>query len=290
MIDRSTYLGSHAASAVLGRNPFSSKTDIYQQVLGIAKQKPPTDGMLIGLDLEPIVLKWYEKKAGFKVVRQQELVTHPRISFIKGHVDGIVEGDPSHGVDAKVGNPFFMREWGSEDNQIPEAYYLQAQHFMLITGFPRWDIFLMCGTHMKNYPIQANQEIQNLIEKTLVESWAEIENLRVMREKEPEAFTARMFEIAGQDEEAKANIVHATWPHATDGDIGVPSEHYGLFERLIEVNQNYEAEKGNREQLINEVKAAMKGTARWRGQGGEVAWVGKDVRKFYIRPAKEFKA
>lgn len=289
MIDRSTYLGSHAASAILGRNAFVSKVDVYQQALGIPNERKPSQSMLMGLDLEPVIGRWYENTTGFKVTRQQEFIRHPKIEFIGGHVDGIVEGEPPHGVDFKLGNPFYMKEWGSEDTQIPEAYFLQAQHFMLLTGFPRWDIFLMVGTHLKNYPIQANDDLKNLVERTLVEAWVEIENLRVMREKNPEAFAARMFEIAAQDEEAKANIVQATWPHASDNTDGVPAEHYGLFEQLMETNANYHAEEGNLEQLKNQMKAAMQTAARWRGPGGEVAWVGKGVRKFYIRPNAEMK-
>jgi len=289
-IDRGSYLGSHSASAILGRNPFVTKTDIYQQALGISKEKPQTDEMQLGLDLEPIIIKWYEKKTGFKVTRQQEFVTHPTIPYIRGHVDGIIEGNPPHGMDAKLANPFYMKEWGSEDSQIPEAYYLQAQFFCLCTGFPRWDIYLMCGTHMKNYPIEANAAIQNLIERTLVEAWTEIGNLRFMQKENPAAFTARMFEIAGQDEEAKANIVNKTWPHATDSEAAVPAEHYGLFERIMEVDQNFKAEEGNLEQLKNEMKAAMKDCPRWKGPGGEIVWAGKGTRRFYIRPNKEHKA
>ena len=205
MIDRSTYLGSHATSAILGRNPFVGKADIYCQALGIPDGKKPSQSMQMGLYFEEHILHWYEKNTGCKVSRQQEQVTHPKYPFIAGHVDGIVEGEPPHGVDAKLGSPFYMKEWGSEDNQIPEAYYLQCQHFMLCTGYPRWDIFLMCGTHLKNYPIDANPEIQKLVEDTLVTSWAEIEELRKIKAADATEFQNRMFAIAAEDQKAKEN-------------------------------------------------------------------------------------
>jgi len=289
-MDRTTYLGSHSASSILGRNPFSGKAEVYQQALGILPEKKPSQSMQIGLDFEDKVLGWYERTTGFKIIEKQKFIFHPKCQFIGGTADGIIASDPAHGVDAKVGNPFTMKEWGSEDNQIPEAYYLQAQHFMLISGFPRWDIFLSCGTHLRNYPIEANAEIQKLIETTLVAAWAEIEELRALMQNNKAEFADRMLEIAKGDEEARANIVNRTWPYAKDLSQPCPTEHLGTFERLFEQNQILKAAEGNVEQLKNDIKAAMKDAGRWRGPGGEIAWTGKGVRKFYIRPDDEHKA
>jgi predicted phage-related endonuclease len=289
-VDRTTYLGSHAASSLLGRNPFSGKAEVYQQALGILPEKKPSQSMQIGLDFEDKVLGWYERTTGLKIAEKQKFIRHPKHEYIGGTADGIISCDPPHGVDAKVANPFYLKEWGSEDNQIPEAYYLQAQHFMLISGYARWDIFLSCGTHLKNYQIESNAEIKQLIEDTLVSAWQEITELRYLMASDNEAFAERMLEIAKGDEDARANIIKAAWPHARDLTQPCPPEHLGIFERIFEQQQIADAAEGNLAQLKNDIKAAMKDVARWRGPGGEIAWTGKGVRKLYIRPDAEHKA
>lgn len=288
--DRSTYLGSHSPAQLLGKSPWGGKVQIYQQALKILPETKPNLSMKIGLLYEEKAVELYEMVTGKKVVDRQKFYRHPICEFIGCTQDGFIDGtaeEPAHGVDVKIGNPMMMKEWGDEDEQVPVQYFLQAHHFMNIRNVQRWDLFVSIGTYQKNHIIRWNQEVGQMCMKACIDAWQEIQSLKILKDKEPAVFAERMLKIAAQDEEAKAQILNATWPFGKES-AQVPEEHYGLFERMIEVYGNYTAEEGNVEQLKNQMKEAMKDVGRWKGPGGEIVWTGSP-RKFYVRPDKEHK-
>ena len=287
--DRSTYLGSHSPAALLGKHPQLGKVTIYQQALGILPKESPSLQQKIGLLYEEPAIELYEMVTGKKVIDRQKFYRHPICEFIGCTQDGFVEQttEEGHGLDVKIANPMMMREWGDEDEQVPVQYFLQAHHCMSVRNVQRWDLFVSIGTYQKNHVIRWNQDVGQMCMKSCIDAWQEIQALKVLKDKEPAVFADRMLKIAAQDEEAKAQILNATWPFAKES-AQVPAEHYGLFERMIEVYGNYKAEEGNVEQLKNQLKAAMQDVGRWKGPGGEIVWTGTP-RKFYVRPDKEHK-
>jgi predicted phage-related endonuclease len=173
------------------------------------------------------------------------------------------------GAEWKTAHPQFWREWGEENDQVPESYYLQCTHNMIITGLRIWDLCVSIGTFWRRYEIAFNADIAKAIIDVEENAWKEILRLR---EADPKTVADRLFEMTKGDEEARKQIVTKLWPFPTKPQVQVPAEHYGLFERCIDVHRNYEAEDGNWQQIQNDVKKAMGDCTKWVGPGGTIEW------------------
>lgn len=288
--DRHEYLGSHSAAALLGISPWAGKADIY--MLALRMEKPMNEKRFdfwYGLEHEPLSAKCYERETGKKVVGQQMFFKSVKYPWMGCHVDGLVlkAGSPEifttaarefgedllecaeRGVEFKTAHPMHWREWGEESDQVPEQYYSQCQHNMIVTGLRVWDLCVSIGTFFRRYEIQYNEEIARAIIDAEENAWKEI---LLLRKADPKTVADRLFELTKGDEEARAQIVTKLWPFSKTPEEQVPAEHYGLFERCIDVHRNYESEEGNWEQIQNEVKKAMGDVAKWTGPGGTIEW------------------
>jgi predicted phage-related endonuclease len=289
-VDRHSYLGSHAPSALLGISPWAGKADVYMQALHM--EKPLSEkrfDIWYGNEHEALSAKCYERETGKKVVGQQLFFKSVKYPWMGCHIDGMVllpeiashpnvenmlqDCDPpkaaERGVEFKTAHPMHWREWGEEDDQVPEHYYTQCQHNMIITGLRVWDLCVSIGTFFRRYEIQYNEEIAQAIIDVEAAAWKEIEELR---KADAKTVADRLFELTKGDEEARKQIVTRLWPFATKPAVQVPSEHYGMFQRCIDVHRNYKAEEGNWEEIQNEVKRAMGDCTKWTGPGGSIEW------------------
>lgn len=315
MEDRSSYLGSHSSSAILGVSPFAGKHDVYMEALGIAPKPPKVEEFpfWFGKTMEPIIKACYERLTGKRVVAEQAFFRSKEHPFMACHVDGLVlrddvqhspnntyqDSDPltiaARGYEAKTAHPMYWKEWGTEDDAVPQHYYLQCQHCMIVTGLRMWDLSVSLGTFFKTYPIKYDEEIASIVIKAEADAWIEIEELRKLMASEDPAvkrlFAERMFQIAQKDEEAKKQIVSTVWRKPTQKEQPVPEQYYGLFEQMMETNQNLKAEEGNYEELANKMRLAMGEWERWTGPGGVVEWrAWGQSRRFLVKPDKEHRA
>jgi predicted phage-related endonuclease len=311
-MDRSEYLGSHSGSALLGVNPWIGKHDIYMGALNIKEERKEDKlrfDFWYGLQHEALSKAAYERTTGKKVHCEQLFKLSTEHPFMGCHLDGLVlrndvQHDPNNDYQAsdlpaiaerivewKTGHPMYFKEWGDGEDQIPEQYYIQCQHMMIVTGLRECDLAVSIGTFFRIYNIKYDEPLAAVIIDAEKKAWAEIAELKVMREKDPKAFATRMCEIAANDEEAKGKIVIHTWKRATLNEEQVPENYYGLFEQMIETNKNLDAETGNWEQLCNKMKLAMGSCERWTGPGGVIEWRNwGQSRRFLVKPNKENQA
>ena len=313
--DRTTYLGSHSASGLLGVSPWSGRHDVYMEALGIQSKPPKKEEFQFwfGKRMEPVIKDCYERMTGKKLVAEQAFFRSSEYPFMACHVDSLVlrddvpystnhpyqDVDPKQiaerGYEAKTAHPMYAREWGDADDAVPQSYYLQCQHNMIITGLRVWDLAVSIGTFFKIYPIQYDPTISAVIIDTASKAWKEIQQLRKLIASEDPTdkriASERLFQIAQKDEEAKKQIVTAIWPRPTLHEEPVPEQHYGLFVQMMETNQNLKAEEGNWEELANKLRLAMGEWERWTGPGGVVEWrAWGQSRRFLVKPDAEHKA
>ena len=316
MENRSLYLGSHSAAALLGVSPWSGKHNVYMQALNLKprdENKKLDFGMWYGLQHEPLSKLCYERVTGKKVVGEQTFKMSVEYPFLGCHLDGLtlrdeVQHSPNNDysasdlptiaekiVEFKTANPMFMREWGDGEDQIPPQYFMQLQHNMIVTGLRVADLAVSIGTFHRVYTIQYDPTIASVIIDTTTKAWKEIQQLRKLIASEDPVdkriASERLFQIAQKDEEAKKQIVTAIWPRPTLHEEPVPEQHYGLFVQMMETNQNLKAEEGNWEELANKLRLAMGEWERWTGPGGVVEWrAWGQSRRFLVKPDAEHKA
>jgi len=170
--DRTTYLGSHAFSAIIGKNPFVSAMDLYCQMKKLAPPFEQKEHMKWGLILEDPILNHYAERHGNVVMAKNLFKMHSQIGFIGGTADGLMP-EGKIGVDAK--NIGFDRDnkWGTPGtDEVPLYIKAQAHHFNMLFNADKWDIaVLQHGQKYDEYTVERDKEMDEVIIETLQDFW-----------------------------------------------------------------------------------------------------------------------
>ena len=164
-------IGGSDIGAIIGVNPYKSIIDVY-----IDKTQGSTfkgnDATHWGTLLEPVVRKEFAS-------RHQELITSVADcsvvdDFLIANLDGILldKETGEYGVlEIKTSNAF-TKEW--EEDIIPQTYYAQVQHYLMITGYKfAYIAVLIGGQNYKEYFIERNEEDIQLIKTKATEFYNE---------------------------------------------------------------------------------------------------------------------
>ena len=92
-MSRSKGIGGTDIGCIVGVNPWKSIMDLYLEKVGITEPQEMNEAMELGLEMEPILRKRYEKKTGHEVWTPSpgELpFTHPLYDWYKGSPDDLV--------------------------------------------------------------------------------------------------------------------------------------------------------------------------------------------------------
>lgn len=136
---------------------------------------------------EPSVIKCFEvaSEGAMAVDTSHQEFVHPEYDFLRASVDGLIGDD---GIfEAKTSNEWMKDTFGDEDtDNIPTQYYLQVQHYMLVTGRKFCYLgVLIGGDKFKAFYIPRDEDICMEILRRAKEFWYE----HVLKKIEP-PFTA----------------------------------------------------------------------------------------------------
>lgn len=172
---RNTGLGGSDAGVVMGVNPYRSRLTLWMEKTG---QKEPDDLMEIeavqwGIRNEPTIAEWFCDVTGKKLRKCGTLrsVQHP---WLLANVDRLVVGENA-GLEIKTAGVKQAGRWKGEE--IPDEYYCQCQHYMLVTGCDKWYIAVLIGGNKaihKEIP-RNNSFIEELFKKEAA-FWSLVEN------------------------------------------------------------------------------------------------------------------
>jgi len=77
--DRSTYLGSHDTSAIVGDNPWSTRMKVYMRKLKLVDDIEQTERMGWGLKLQPQILDEFASRKGVEL-EPERFIRHKKLS------------------------------------------------------------------------------------------------------------------------------------------------------------------------------------------------------------------
>ncbi|WP_051331004.1 YqaJ viral recombinase family protein [Aneurinibacillus terranovensis] len=165
-------IGGSDVGAICGVNPYKSAMSVYLDKIGEAI---PFDGNIateIGNELEPYLRRkfteWMKENEGIDIEVQEEkcIFQHPEQGFMFANLDGVFY-HPEYGLcvlELKTANEFAKGSW--EEDEVPDSYYLQVQHYLAVTGLQMAYIGYLIGNRkfdVKQIPRNDNV-IANLIE------------------------------------------------------------------------------------------------------------------------------
>jgi len=268
---RRTGIGGSDAAAVLGVSPWQSKLGVWEAKRGITGELTPTERMLWGQRLEPVVREYFNRDHGRHYTKPRSMLRHDHWPFVVGNVDGIDGRRLYEGKLAERPGD----EWGEEGtDQVPAHYFAQVQHYMMLTGAEVTDVaVLVRGAQLRHYEVPADREFQ---EALLVEEAALWRDVQAGTPPPP-------------DGSADArNALRRLYPHVEVESIeATPEVDQVLREYLLAKAQANDAAK-HVEALQQQLQAYMgnagkligaSGTATWSERAGATKW--KEVAKEY---------
>lgn len=161
---RNIGIGGSDASTIAGINRWKSPYQLWLEKTGQVEPEDISDNEYVywGTVLEQLVADRFCELTGKKVRKcgMMQSLTH---EFMLANVDRLVVGENA-GLECKTANGFKTKEW--EGDNVPDGYYLQCQHYMVVTGCEKWYIAcLIGGNHFVWKEIPRNEEdIAALIE------------------------------------------------------------------------------------------------------------------------------
>ncbi len=146
--------------------------EVYEEkVNGVCKDFSGNQAVEWGNRLEPIVAKAYEDMTGERLASTSRL-EHKKYKFLFGTPDRVIYGKPK-GVEIKTTDKSMAHLWGESGSQdVPEAYYLQIAHYMLVWDYEAWDLcVLIGGNDFRVYSFERDLEVDEWIVEKASKFW-----------------------------------------------------------------------------------------------------------------------
>ena len=166
-------LGGSDMSAVLGVNKWRSPLDVWLDKTSDAVDEKESEAMYWGTVLEDIVAQEFSRRTGFKVRNNNYTLQSEKWPYLLANIDREIVGQDA-GLECKTANAFKADEW--QGDNVPDAYYIQCQHYMAVTGRSSWWIACLVGGNTFVYKeVPRNEEIIQAIIDTGAEFWRLVE-------------------------------------------------------------------------------------------------------------------
>lgn len=161
---RSSIGGSDAAS-VLGLNQYSSPYALWADKTGKAIPEDISDreAVRLGNDLEQYVAERWMEATGKKVRRENNILYNSEYPFAHANPDRMVIGENA-GLECKTTSSWEVTKQ-LRDGKIPDYWYVQCSHYMMITGADRWYLGALAFGHgFYHFCIERNEAEINALE------------------------------------------------------------------------------------------------------------------------------
>lgn len=167
--ERRTGIGGSDAAAVLGLSKWKTPLEVWQEKRGEVGPQLDNEPMLWGRALEPVIRQQYAERTGRIVRVPEQIIRHPDIEFMLANLDGFT--DDRRVVEIKTART--NQDWGEPGtDEVPQAYLIQVQHYLAVTGFEVADIaVLIGGSDFRMYEVPADPELQEMIVDGEAEFW-----------------------------------------------------------------------------------------------------------------------
>jgi len=172
-------IGGSDVAAILGLSKWQTKHGLYLEKRGEIPDDPQETSEVqhFGNVLEDVVAKEFERRNDLKVRRRTQHFTHKEHPFLMANIDRSVDGLKAI-LECKTAGQFMVSEWGdSGSEQFPDYYRVQLEHYMNVLGYKQGYLgVLIGGNQYRQYYIEQDQELSEMIIQACVEFWDRVKN------------------------------------------------------------------------------------------------------------------
>ncbi|WP_337970219.1 YqaJ viral recombinase family nuclease [Virgibacillus salexigens] len=168
--ERTKGIGGSDASIILGLNKYRTPFELWLEKTGqTTVEDTAGEAAYFGNLLEDLVAKEFEVRSGKRVRKNNFMLQHPEHPFIMANIDRKVVGENAL-LECKTASMFLAKDWDSEE--IPEAYLVQVQHYLGVTGFKKAYIAVLIGGQKFVWKeIERDEELIQMIIDAEVHFW-----------------------------------------------------------------------------------------------------------------------
>ncbi len=174
---RRTGIGGSDISGIMGAvepgHPHHKTSyEVYEEkVNGVSRDLSANEAVRWGNMLEEPMAKFYEEKTG-KMLFCSSMFRHQKYPFLIANPDRLIVGERK-GVEIKTTGYRMRHLWGEDGSRdVPESYYLQIAHYMLVLDYEQWDlIVLIGGQEFREYTFYRDKEIDEMIIESASKFW-----------------------------------------------------------------------------------------------------------------------
>lgn len=167
-------IGGSDMAAVLGLSPWRSPIDVWLDKTSDTVEEKESEPMYWGNVLEEVVAQEFAKRTGWKVRNNNFTLQSDEYPYLLANIDREIVGLDA-GLECKTANAFKANEWDGDN--VPDAYYIQCQHYMAVTGKSSWWIACLVGGNTFYYKeIKRNEEVIAAIIDTGAAFWELVKN------------------------------------------------------------------------------------------------------------------
>ena len=156
-------IGGSDAAAIVGLSKWASPYTVWADKTGRLPDKPDTEAMRQGRDLEEYVAQRFSEATGKRVKRCNAILYNPVYPHSHADVDRMIVGENA-GLECKTTSTLDVKQFRGVE--FPEKYYAQCVHYMAITGADRWYLaVLVLGKEFHVYTLERDEaEIRALMD------------------------------------------------------------------------------------------------------------------------------
>ncbi len=272
-------LGGSDAAAVMGLNPHKSPMELYIEKTSqdTPDTSAPSEAAYWGTVLEaPVAAHYAELHPEVRVRKNNHILIASDAPFMLANVDREIHTDSgeTYGLEIKTAGVNSRRMW--DDGDVPPQYVVQVQHYMAVTGWPKFVVAALIGG-------------QDYVEREIAR---DEEIIAAIRSKEKEFWTGVENGIAPEwdGSESAWQVLKAMYP-ASSGAIELPSSLREDLEAYIALDAvRKEAERGAKdlktriEALRQKIAAAMGSAERGTMPGFVVSYPVVNIPEKVVKP------
>lgn len=133
-VKRSKGIGGSDVAAMCGLSRYKTAYQLYLEKRGeLEPDQTDSEQMRFGRRLEKPIADEFAFRSGRKVWRSPRTLRHPAHKFLLANIDRWQDRDGLQGVyEGKNANERQKKIWLT--GGVPEGYYLQLQHYLMVTG------------------------------------------------------------------------------------------------------------------------------------------------------------
>lgn len=140
---RNSGIGGSDVAVIVGKNKWKSPYTLWAEKTGRVEPEDLSNNEYVywGTVLEDSIAQRFMRDTG-KTVRRCGTLQDEEYGYMHANVDRLIVGENA-GLECKTANGFKAKEW--VDDEAPEAYILQCQWYMGITGADKWYLACLIG-------------------------------------------------------------------------------------------------------------------------------------------------